>query len=220
MKTLYSQAVLSMALLLAGLFSVQRTAAQPVSIDEPGLTPNEIQARRLFNQSYNQVFGPQGCTFTFDVNIAKLFKNRGTIWMKDKKTKSISSRSITWNDGKKVYVVRHKKKVVEVYDPSSPKKDKYSSHFKFEPRNYHYSIATDGNDLLITLKLKKKAKGMKELKAWVDRQTMAPKRLRIKVAFLRANVYISGFRSGRIDDGVFEFPRQQYQGWEMRNEEF
>lgn len=217
MKQLSSITRWCIALFVCCIAILQEAQAQPVSISEPGLTPNEIQARRLFNQAYNQVFGPEGSTFSFDVTIAKLFKNKGTLWMKGKKSKSISSRSTTWNNGTTAYVVRSKKKEVDVYHATSPKKDKYSSQFKFEPKNYSYHIETDPEGLLITLKLKKKAKGMKEVKALVDRQTMVPKWLRIKVAFIWATVHISNFRSGNIDDSIFEFPRQQYAGWEIKD---
>ena len=32
-------------------------------------TPNSRQARRIFNQAYKQVFGEQGATLHYDVNI-------------------------------------------------------------------------------------------------------------------------------------------------------
>ena len=37
-------------------------------------TPNSRQARRVFNQAYNQVFGPDGSTLHYDVNIIGIYK--------------------------------------------------------------------------------------------------------------------------------------------------
>ena len=38
-------------------------------------TPNSRQARRIFNQAYQQVFGEQGATLHYDVNIIRFIKN-------------------------------------------------------------------------------------------------------------------------------------------------
>ena len=43
--------------------------------------PNE--ARQTFDKVYNMVFGPQGSTLRYDVNIIGLYKTHGTIWYKD-----------------------------------------------------------------------------------------------------------------------------------------
>ena len=37
-------------------------------------TPNSRQARRIFNQAYQQVFGEQGATLHYDVNIIGIYK--------------------------------------------------------------------------------------------------------------------------------------------------
>ena len=63
-------------------------------------TPNARQARRIFNSAYQQVFGEQGATLHYDVNIIGIYKTSGTIWYKGKKQKFIDERVNTWNDGK------------------------------------------------------------------------------------------------------------------------
>ena len=50
-------------------------------------TPNARQARRIFNQAYSQVFGPEGVKLHYDVNIIGIYKTNGTIWLKEKKSK-------------------------------------------------------------------------------------------------------------------------------------
>lgn len=179
-------------------------------------TPNEQQARRIFNIAYNQVFGEQGASLTYDVNIIGIYRTQGTIWYKGNKQKFVDERVNTWNDGKTAYMAYRKKKTVEVHAANSDKKDKYSSKFKFQPDDFTYHISKEKDALLLTLKQKKKAKGsIKEVKAWVDQKTFAPKRLRIKVAFVWTTVNISNFRSGGITDNLFVFPREKFKGWKF-----
>ncbi len=43
------------------------------------VTPNERQAREMFDRIYQMVYGPQGSTFRYSVNIVGLYKTAGTI---------------------------------------------------------------------------------------------------------------------------------------------
>ncbi len=185
-------------------------------------TANEKQARRIFNQAYNQVFGEQGATLHYDVNIIGIYKTSGTIWYKGKKQKFVDERVNTWNDGQTAYMAFRKKKEVHIHHANSDKKDKYSGKFKFNLDDFDYSIAEDDGMFLITLKQKKKAKGtIKVVKAWVTKKGYEPVRLRIKVSIIWTTVSISNFKAGGIDDDIFVFPRNQYKDWKFidkRNE--
>ena len=66
-----------------------------------------------------------------------------------------------------------------------------------------------------TLRVKKGMKGMKEIRALLDKKTRDPLQLRIKVAFIWANVDVSQFKAGGITDDTFTFPRNQYKNYEM-----
>lgn len=180
-------------------------------------TPNARQARRIFNQVYDKVFGQQGSTLTYDVNIIGIYKTHGTIWMKEKKQKFVDEKVNTWNDGTTAYMCYRKRKTVEIHHANSDKKDKYSGRFKFSLDDFNYSIAKDPEGLLITLKQKKKAKGtIKEVRALISEPELEPVRLRIKVAFFWTTVNISNFKSGGITDDLFVFPRKNYQeGWKF-----
>ena len=179
-------------------------------------SPNEQQARRIFNLAYNQVFGPQGATLTYDVNIIGIYKTHCTITYKGKKQKFVDEKVNTWNDGTTAYMAYRKKKTVEIHAANSDKKDKYSGKFKFQPDDFTYHIEKQQNGLLLTLKQKKKAKGnIKEVKALVDAKSFAPMRLRIKVAFVWTTVKISDFHSGGITDDMFVFPRDKYKDWKF-----
>lgn len=182
-----------------------------------GETPNARQARRIFNQVYDKVFGLQGSTLTYDVNIIGIYKTHGTIWMKGKKQKFVDEKVNTWNDGTTAYMCYRKRKTVEIHHANSDKKDKYSGRFKFSLDDFNYSIAKDPEGLLITLKQKKKAKGtIKEVRALISEPELEPVRLRIKVAFFWTTVHISNFKSGGITDDLFVFPRKNYQeGWKF-----
>ena len=179
-------------------------------------TPNAKQARRVFNQAYERVLGPQGSTLHYHVNIVGIYKTEGTIWFKGKKQKFVDERVNTWNDGVTAYMAFRKKHEVHIHNANSDKKDKYSGKFKFELDDFNYSIAEDPEGLLLTLKQKKHAKGtIKEVKALVERGSFAPKRLRIKVAFFWTTVTVSNFKSGGISDDLFKFPAENYKDWKF-----
>ena len=170
-------------------------------------TPNARQARRIFNNAYHQVFGEQGATLHYDVNIIGIYKTNGTIWYKGKRSKFVDEKMNSWNDGTTVYTIKKKAK--------NNKSDKYSSKFKFEPENFSYSIAEHEQGLMLTLKAKKGAKGIKEIHALVERKTYHPISLRIKVAFVWTTIKISDFRSGGITDEMLRFPREQFRDYEF-----
>lgn len=177
-------------------------------------TPNSRQARRVFNQAYQQVFGEQGATLHYDVNIIGIYKTNGTIWYKGKNSKFVDAKMNSWNDGTTVYTVkRKKKKEVEIHNARNNKSDKYSQKFKFEPENFDYSIADHPEGLMLTLKAKKGAKGIKEVHALVARKTYHPISLRIKISFIWTTIKISDFHSGGITDEILRFPKEKYKDY-------
>ncbi|MBO4328416.1 MAG: hypothetical protein J5831_03275, partial [Bacteroidales bacterium] len=164
-------------------------------------TPNSRQARRIFNSAYQQVFGEEGASLHYDVNITGIYRTNGTIWYKGKKSKFVDAKMNSWNDGTTVYTVKKKKKKeVEIHNARNNKSDKYSSKFKFEPENFDYSIAEQAEGLMITLKAKKGTKGIKEVHALVKRQSYEPISVRIKIAFIWTTIKISNFHAGGITD--------------------
>jgi hypothetical protein len=180
-------------------------------------TPNARQARRIFNNTYQQVFGEQGATLHYDVNIIGIYKTNGTIWYKGKKSKFVDEKMDSWNDGTTVYTIKKKKKKkeVEIYNARNNKSDKYSQKFKFEPENFTYSIAEHEQGLMLTLKAKKGTKGIKEIQALVERKTYHPISLRIKIAIIWTTIKISNFRSGGITDEMLRFPSEKYKDYEF-----
>ena len=185
-------------------------------------TANERQARRIFNQAYQQVFGDKGASLHYDVNIVGVYKTKGDITFKGKKQKFVDERVNTWNDGVTAYMAFRKKKEVHIHAANSDKKYKYSGKFKFTLDDFDYNISEDDGYFLLTLKQKRHAKGtIKIVKAWVTKKGYEPVRLRIKVAFVWTTVKITNFRAGGITDDIFVFPRNQYKDWEFidkRNE--
>ena len=176
---------------------------------------NAAQARKLFDHTYNMVYGPQGSTLHYYVNIIGILKVEGTIWYKGKKQKFIEKRFSAWCDGKDLYRIDRKKNTIERHNPNSPNRDKYASKFKFVPDNYTYHIATSGNDLIITLDAKKGVDGVKHAKCVIDKTTRAPKSLKVKVMFFWASIKISNFHSGITDESIFTFPHQQFSKYKM-----
>ena len=163
------------------------------------------------------MFGEQGATLHYDVNIIGIYKTNGTIWYKGKKSKFVDEKMNSWNDGTTVYTIKKKKrkKEVEIHNARNNKSDKYSSKFKFEPENFDYSIAEHEQGLMVTLKAKKGAKGIKEIHALVERKTYHPISVRIKISIIWTTIKISNFRSGGITDEMLCFPREQFRDYEF-----
>lgn len=178
-------------------------------------TPNARQARRMFDQTYNMVFGAQGSTLHYAVNIIGVYKTEGTIWYKGNKSKFVDERYNAYCDGKTYWLANRKKRTVTIYAANDDKRDKYATKFKFTPDNYNYSIADAKDCYAITLKAKRGTKGIKEVRAMLDKKTRHPKSLRIKLGIFHTTIKISNFKSGGIDDKVFDFPQSHYQGFEV-----
>ncbi len=193
----------------------------PLTLLSDDLSPNEKQARSIFDRTYQMVFGPQGSTLSYSVNIIGIFKTNGTIWYKGTKSKFTDEKYVAWNDGKEFYRLERKKKTVTIYGANSEKRDKYATKFKFHPENYHYSIADSKDGFLITLKAKKGAKGISEIRALIDKQTRYPLSLRIRLGIFSTTIKISNFKSGGIDEKLFNFPWKEYSTYKFidkRNE--
>ena len=147
-----------------------------------------------------------------------MYKEEGTSWNKGDKARSEYKNSKMWNDGDVKYIVREKKKYVEIHDPKVNKADAKLQMFKFEPDSYDYSIAKDGDDFIVTLKAKPKVKvKMKKVEAYLQKGNYYPKKLRIKVSIFWANIFFSDFQAGNISDETFEFPKEKYKDYEFRD---
>ena len=126
---------------LTVLFSLNMSAQQ-----------NNTEARKTFDKVYNMVFGPQGSTLRYDVNIIGIYKTHGTIWYKEKKQCFTDERVNCWNDGVTAYMVYKKKKTIEIHHANSDKKDKYSGKFKFSLEDFDYSMENKGSEIILILK--------------------------------------------------------------------
>ncbi|MBQ8066166.1 MAG: hypothetical protein IJ200_11005 [Prevotella sp.] len=175
-------------------------------------TPNAQQARRMFMDTYNMVYGPQGSQLHYAVNIIGIYKTEGTIWTKQKKSKFKDEKYIAWNDDVTYYRYERKKNTVTVYDAHSDERDKYATKFKFSPDNYTYSIKDSQEGYYITLRAKKGVKGIKEARCLLDKKTRYPVSVRIKVGIFHTTIRISNFKVGGISDDLFKFPQEQYRG--------
>ncbi|MBO7553040.1 MAG: hypothetical protein J6T82_03285 [Bacteroidaceae bacterium] len=168
------------------------------------------QARQLFDQKYDMVFGSQGATLHYAVNIIGIYKTEGTIWYKGQKSKFIDEKYIAWNDGTTYTRVERKKQEVVIYGANDEARDKYATKFSFEPNNYTYAAYEEGDQLIITLKAKKGVKGVKEAQCYINRLSGYPEGVRVKVFIFSTTIKITNFQSGGISDDLFVFPRQTY----------
>ena len=179
-------------------------------------------ATELFNKVYNLVFGPQGSAPSYKVNIIGLYRTEGNIIYKGKKLHYSEARYMAWEDGITAYMVDKKKKQVNIYRFDDDNKDKYLSKFKYDVNNFDYSYVQEGNYYLVTAKVKNPSLfGIRSVTAKVRQDNLYPVSLTIKLALLRTTVQISNFRSGKIADGNFVFPKDRFKDYEFidhRNE--
>ena len=183
---------------------------------------SDPKARELFNKVYNMVFGPQGSALSYKVNIIGIYKTEGNIVYKGKKLHYAEARYMAWEDGITAYMVDKKKKMVNIYRFDDDNKDKYLSKFKYDVKNFDYSYEDDGDYYLITAKVKNAGFfGIKSVTARVYKTNLYPVSLTIKLSFFRTTVQVFDFRSGKIADSNFVFPKEKFKGYEFvdhRNE--
>lgn len=182
-------------------------------------TPNARQARRIFDDAYQMIYGPEGASFHYRISILKIYSSEGSGWYKGNKSKSTTRKSIIWDNGDIKYILRKGKGIVEIHDPRVNKKDKLLQKFKFNRDDFTYSVAKEDNNMLVTLSAKPGAKGsMKTIEALLKPNTHEPLELRIKVAFFWAYIYFTDFKAGGIDDSLFIFPKEQYPDYKIVDE--
>ena len=171
----------------------------------------QTDARELFDKVFNMVFGPEGSSFTYSVNIVGLYKTQGDAVYKDKKITYNESRFAAWEDGKVAYMVDRKEKKVDVHDFDDEKKDKYLAMFKYDVNNFAYSYKDKGEYYELMAKVKNsKFFGIRYVTALIRKDNLHPVSLSVKLAFITTTVQITNFRSGGIDDSVFVFPKNKF----------
>ena len=82
-------------------------------------TPNAKQARRMFMETYDMVYGAKGSQLHYQVNIIGIYKTEGTIWTKGKKSKFIDERYIAWNDDVTYTRLERKNKKIVIFKKNS-----------------------------------------------------------------------------------------------------
>jgi len=172
------------------------------------------EARKLFDEKYEMVFGKEGSSLHYAVNIIGIFKTEGTIWYKGAMSKFVDEKYIAWNDGTTYTRLERKKKIVTLYGANDEDRDKYATKFTFIPDNYTYSAKIEEDNYVITLKAKKGVKGVKEADCYIDRRTGYPVSVKVKVLFFSTTIKITNFQAGGISEDIFVFPKNQYADYE------
>lgn len=177
---------------------------------------NAEQARILFNKVYNKVFGQQGCTLSYSINIIGLYKTAGTVTMRGKrKMHYTEKRYHGWMDGKTLYRADTKKHVVDIFDPDKQDKDNMVSQYTYDLAKFKYSWESSDEGIVINIDAPKGSKGISHAKAVLDRHTLNPIAVKVKVAFFWTTVKITGFRTGHVNDALFVFPRNQFKSYKF-----
>lgn len=173
-------------------------------------TFTEAEARSLFEEKFQMVFGDEGCSLHYAVNIIGLYKTEGNIWYKSGMSKFVDEKYNAWNDGSIYTRVDRNKRKVDIYSLEDESRDKYASKFSFEADDYNYSAQEENGQYIITLKAKKGVKGIKEAKCFINKATGFPEGLRLKLFIISATIKITNFQYGNIPDDTFTYPQHLY----------
>ncbi len=177
---------------------------------------NAQLAWQVFKHTYDMVFGPQGSSVSYDVNIIGIYKTHGNIAMKGKKVRFLEDRISAWSDGVTYYRVDAKRKEVEIHKAASDKKDKYSGKYTWRLTDFTYRLEEKGNTYIVYIDAKPgTSSGVKHAAATIDKRSRVPINIRVKVLFFWTTVKLSNFRCGNISDHLFVFPRQKYRTYQF-----
>jgi hypothetical protein len=178
-------------------------------------TPNEKQARSIFLEAFNLVFGDKGCSLRYNARLSFFFKSNGRAWLRKNKYAYDDTKTCGWCADRNFYYVDRRKKEVQILNGHSETNGSVMDKFKFNVNDYNYHIQDTKEGLLITVKAKPHTSGVRTAKVLVDRRTHYPKRLSVRVAVLWAKLDISDFRSGGLSDETFVFPREKFKGYKV-----
>lgn len=179
---------------------------------------NAAEARQLFEKVYKMVFASDGCSLNYAVNIVGLYKTNGHIIYKGKKKYFEDEKMYSWTDGTNAWRVLKKEKLVKVYRADDERQDKYMAKFKFDINNFTYIYKEKGDTYEITAKVKNSSMmGVKHVTAVVNKKTLYPQSLKVKVAFFSTTVKITNFKTGNISDNTFVFPKSRFAGYKLED---
>ena len=195
----------------------------PLNVEAAGRArTNSQQARQLFNEVYKKVFGPDGCSLSYAINIIGIYKTAGNIAMHGKKFHYTESRYHSWCDGHTLYRADTKKNVVDIFDPNKVNKDNMLSRYTYDINKFIYSWERTKEGIVLNIDAPNGSSGsIKHAKAIIDPTTHNPIAIKIKVAFFWTTVKLSRFRSGGINDNIFIFPKARFKSYKFvdkRNE--
>ena len=180
-------------------------------------TASQKKAKEIFDKVYNEVFHGNGVSLAYHINIIGIYKTSGHIWYMGEKSKFVEKKSTVWADGKTYTRMFPAKKLVEIYDADSPDRDMYSTKFTFDPKNYNYDIETEGHDYVLSIDAKPEVDGIKHAKAILNKNTLVPKMLKIKLLWFWTKVSITNYKTGKLDDNIFIFPREKYKDYKIED---
>ena len=91
----------------------------------------------------------------------------------------------------------------------------YSTKFTFDPKNYNYDLETEGDDYVLSIDAKPDVDGIKHAKAILNKNTLVPKMLKIKLLWFWTKVSITNYKTGKLDDKIFIFPKEKYKDFSI-----
>lgn len=189
-----------------------------LSLSAQQTTPNEQQARRMFDKIYRQVFDSDGCTLRYSINLVHIYKTDGQVWFRRGLMRFAEKRYEGWVDEQTWRMVDKKKQLVELHKTKSDKTGMKTDDFKFNPDDFRYHIRKESDGgYRIELDLKKgRDLHIKHAQVLLDSR-QRPVSLRLKVLFFWATVTLSDYTVQPLPDSTFEYPAHRFRDYKVED---
>jgi outer membrane lipoprotein-sorting protein len=172
----------------------------------------EAEAKEVLNRTLTQFTHKGGAKIGYHFKVGKLFDRRGTFMFKDDKSLAFGKKEIVWNNGKTVWILDKKSRVVKIMNPGESRKGHKSldEELAIVKNGYKLSMTSVGDNYCIHMKAIKRHTDIKQGYLYIDKKTFNPVHIRMKVAFIWATIDIWDFETANYKDEMFSFPVSKY----------
>jgi len=172
----------------------------------------EAEAKEVLDRTLTQFTHKGGAKIGYHFKVGKLFDRSGTFMFKDDKSLAFGKKEIVWNNGKTVWILDKKSRVVKIMSPGASRKGHKSldEELAIVRNSYKLSMTSDGDNYCIYMKAIKRHADIKQGYLYIDKKTFNPVHIRMKVAFIWATIDIWDFETANYKDEMFTFPVSKY----------
>ncbi|MBP3775235.1 MAG: outer-membrane lipoprotein carrier protein LolA [Bacteroidaceae bacterium] len=173
---------------------------------------SQAEAEQVLDRTLALMTHPGGTRFNYKFHLGRLFNRYGTFIYKQDKSLSWNTKEMVWADGKTVWALDRRKRIVRIMNPSQSRKGLkgMDEQMAMARTDYDVTMHEEGNEYVLTLKAKTKKADAREAQVWIEKKSYHPLRVKLKISVFWGTVEISDFRTGNYKDSMFSFPKEKY----------